>query len=180
MDKKIHGVINTKPEKRHLLKEVGNLVVNEFGEAVSLLEYTTIGFWLWKRVVLEFEVIENAHYLYNESVEAISNAIMDRDGDIHVSAYDISYVTKHNDTGCKCNCGRCEMAPQLLDDEEPEEADSDEEEHECVQGKTADDTEVTESEEEATDSKENGETDEELEGEEEFAGYHNPSFYESP
>ena len=92
MNKTIHAILTCVPEKRHLLTDVGNLVVNEFGESVTLLKFTTTGFWFWKRISLELQVEDDAHYLYNESIEAVINAIFDRDGDIKVKLYELSDV----------------------------------------------------------------------------------------
>ena len=170
MDKRIHAIITTKPEKRHLLKDVGNLVVNEFGETVVLLEYSTTGFWLWKRVTLEFEVVEDAHYLCHDSVVLVNNAILDRDGDIRVSTFELEDVTEEAEGGCCCCAGETECEEQHPDTGEVEVEEADKEDPE---------SEAEEQEGEAEGAAPEGETTEEGE-KDEFAGLRSPGYYMSP
>ena len=169
MDKRIHAIITTKPEKRHLLRDVGKLVVNEFGETVVLLEYSTAGFWIWKRVTLEFEVVEDAHYLCHDSVVLINDAIMDRDGDIRVDTFELEDVSEEK--GCCCCCKETKCEAQQPDTGEVEVEESDKEESEGEADENEGEAKETTHKDEPTGAE--GEKDE-------FADLRSPGFYMSP
>lgn len=119
MDKHIHAVLTCVPRKRHLLTEISNLAVNEFGESVTLMRLSTTGFWFWRKTRLELKVREDVHYLMNESVQAVTNAIMDRDGDVSVDVYEILDL---------CPCMEDDEVNELMNlprEEEGEESDDD-------------------------------------------------------